>query len=110
MSRNGSRPRSWLSPGAVIATLAALAACAGCSHAPEAVTARATEDAGAAQAMNVAVVTPKREAVRKVTREPGQIEAFEATSLHAKVAGYVRSLAVDTGDAIQAGQVIAELG
>jgi RND family efflux transporter MFP subunit len=92
-----------------MATLAALAASTGCSRAPEAAAARASEGSGAAQVASVTVVTPKREAVRKVTREPGQIEAFEATSLHAKVGGYVRSLAVDTGDTIRAGQVIAEL-
>jgi RND family efflux transporter MFP subunit len=71
--------------------------------------ARATEVKTGSPAVSVSIVRPKRETIRKVTREPGQIEAFEKTELHAKVGGYVRSLAVDTGDRIQAGQVIAEL-
>jgi RND family efflux transporter MFP subunit len=89
--------------------LAALAACAGCDQMPETAAARAADEASGTPIVSVSTVIPKRETIRKLTREPGQIEAFETTSLHAKVGGYVRSIAVDTGDRIKAGQVIAEL-
>jgi HlyD family secretion protein len=80
----------------------------GCGPMPEAAAAQATGQPEA-PAISVRTVVLARATIRKVTREPGQIEAFEATSLHAKVAGYVKSLAADTGDRVRKGQVLAEL-
>jgi RND family efflux transporter MFP subunit len=47
--------------------------------------------------------------IRRTTEEPGQIEAAETTPLHAKLAGYVERVAVDIGDKVKKGQVLAEL-
>ncbi len=47
--------------------------------------------------------------MRRVVEEPGQVEAFEVTAIHAKVAGYVRSWSVNIGSKITKGQVMAEL-
>jgi multidrug efflux pump subunit AcrA (membrane-fusion protein) len=41
---------------------------------------------------------------------PGTLRANQQVTLHAKVAGHVKTIAVDTGDAVQAGQLDAGLG
>lgn len=93
--------------GLALLGLAAPPAC-GCGRAPE-VTAAQSEPAGPDVARVVTTATPERATIRLTTSEPGQIEAFETTAIHAKVAGYVASLAVDIGDRIEAGQPLAEL-
>src|SRR4051794_3544257 len=57
----------------------------------------------------VTTVTPARMTVRKMSEEPGQIEAIEVTPIHAKLAGYVQSVSVDIGDRVKKGQVMAVL-
>jgi HlyD family secretion protein len=57
----------------------------------------------------VTVVTPERMTIRRATEEPGQIEATETTPIYAKLPGYVESVAVDIGDKVQKGQVLATL-
>lgn len=57
----------------------------------------------------VATVSPERATIRRISEQPGQIEAAEVTPIHAKLAGYVQSVAVDIGDRVKAGQVMAEL-
>lgn len=57
----------------------------------------------------VAVTTPERAAIRREVSQPGQIEALETTGIHAKLAGYVSQVAVDIGDRVTSGQVLAEL-
>ena len=62
-----------------------------------------------AQAVRVAVVTPEKATIKRVVEQPAEFEAYETTPIHAKVAGYVKSVAVDIGDRVQAGQILAEL-
>ncbi|WP_435010719.1 efflux RND transporter periplasmic adaptor subunit [Tundrisphaera lichenicola] len=57
----------------------------------------------------VEVVRPERKTIRRVVEEPGQVEAFEVTAIHARVAGYVESWSVNIGSKITKGQVMAEL-
>lgn len=57
----------------------------------------------------VEVVHPERRTVRRVVSEPGQIQAFETTSIYAKISGHVANWAVNIGDRVKKGQVIAEL-
>src|SRR5436309_2911785 len=59
--------------------------------------------------MRVEVVRPERHTVRRTVAEPGQLQAYETTPVHAKVAGYVRAVSVNIGSAIKKGQVLAEL-
>ena len=40
---------------------------------------------------------PERGTIRRSTEQPGQIEAYEATPIHAKVSGYVEKWNVDIG-------------
>lgn len=57
----------------------------------------------------VSVVRPRRaDAVRSITL-PGDLVGFYEAALHAKVSGYLTSVAVDKGDAVRRGQVLAEI-
>src|SRR6185312_12898471 len=40
---------------------------------------------------------------------PGQIKAYQEAILTAKVAGYLRSIPVDKGDKVKAGELIADI-
>ncbi|WP_168221691.1 efflux RND transporter periplasmic adaptor subunit [Aquisphaera giovannonii] len=57
----------------------------------------------------VVTVAPERRAMRRLSEQPGQIEAVEVTPIHAKVSGYVASVAVDIGDRLKKGQLMAEI-
>ena len=41
--------------------------------------------------------------------EPGELQAFETTAIHAKIAGYVKNWTVNIGAAVKKGQILAEL-
>ncbi|CAN5826747.1 efflux RND transporter periplasmic adaptor subunit [soil metagenome] len=94
----GLRWSRWATLGLAFALLA------GCEPATEATTARSKT-----QVVRIATVVPERATIRRTTREPGQVEAFERTDIHAKIAGYIRELNVDIGDRIESGQLLAEL-
>ena len=55
------------------------------------------------------VTSPRRGDIHRFVTLPGSLRANQQVTLHAKVAGYLRSISVDRGDAVKAGQVIAEL-
>ena len=57
----------------------------------------------------VDVVRLERRTIRRTTQQPGQIEAYEVTPIHAKVSGYVQKWNVDIGDKVKQGQVLAVL-
>ena len=71
--------------------------------------------------MRVTPIKPARKTLVRVTEQPGQIEAFEETAIHAKLAGFVKKVHVDIGDKVtgparvssdqpeQPGQILAEL-
>ena len=84
------------------------AALAGCERPIAATTGRAEAKAGPPVA-RVEVVKAGRQAIRRVVEEPGQVEAFEVTAVHARVAGYVKSWSVNIGSKVAKGQVMAEL-
>jgi multidrug efflux pump subunit AcrA (membrane-fusion protein) len=57
----------------------------------------------------VQVITPKRSAASSALQLPGNVQAFQEASIHARTSGYVRRRLVDVGDRVQAGQVLAEI-
>ncbi len=71
--------------------------------------------------MRVTPIKPTRKTLVRITAQPGQIEAFEETAIHAKLAGFVKKVHVDIGDRVtgpsrvstdqpeQPGQILAEL-
>lgn len=57
----------------------------------------------------VAAANPVRKTLSLTTTQPGRIEAFETTPLHAKVAGYVEAVLADIGDKVSKDQVLVRL-
>ncbi len=57
----------------------------------------------------VQTIHPKRgEIVRRITL-PGNVLAYQAATLYAKVAGYLKSINVDKGDSVKEGDLLAEI-
>jgi RND family efflux transporter MFP subunit len=63
----------------------------------------------AAAAPEVVVTTPRRGDIHRFVTLPGTLRANQQVTLHAKVAGYLKSISVDKGDTVKAGQVLAEI-
>lgn len=71
--------------------------------------------------MRVTPIKPAHKPLVRLIEYPGQIEAFEQTAIHAKLAGFVKKVHVDIGDNVtgpsrvstgqpeQPGQILAEL-
>jgi membrane fusion protein (multidrug efflux system) len=57
----------------------------------------------------VQVTQPKRGPITRSVTLPAVIRADQQVTLYAKVAGYVKSIAVDRGDAVKTGDVLAEI-
>jgi membrane fusion protein, multidrug efflux system len=99
-------PRPTLSPRllASLAALVALVALAGCGGPT------AEEPQKAAPPVAVQTVVPKRgEITRSITLPSFRILALQEATLYAKVSGYLKTLTVDKGDAVKAGQLLAEI-
>jgi len=78
----------------------------GCGHKP------ATEKQNAEKAATILLVVagkPQRKTLTLTTTQPGRIEAFEETPLHAKTAGYVDEVLVDIGDVVKKDQTLIKL-
>src|SRR5438270_4935500 len=88
----------------MLAILAAMVA--GCERPSEGEGGRAGT---ASPVARVEVVRPERQTVRRTVGEPGQLRAFEAADIHARLPGYVRRWTVNIGDSVKKGQVLAEL-
>jgi HlyD family secretion protein len=58
---------------------------------------------------SVEVVHPERHTIRRSVGEPGELEAFETTAIHAKIAGYIKNWTVNIGAAVKKCQILAEL-
>src|SRR5437870_3863917 len=60
--------------------------------------------------VNVQTVVPKRgEIGRSITLPTFRVLALQEATLYAKVSGYLKTLAVDKGDAVKQGQLLAEI-
>ena len=64
---------------------------------------------GAPTAPALKVATPTRGDVHRFVVQPGTIRALQQTTLYAKIPGYLKSIAVDKGDTVKAGDVLAQL-
>ncbi|MEY4941312.1 MAG: hypothetical protein RIQ93_3047 [Verrucomicrobiota bacterium] len=63
----------------------------------------------AATAPEVSVTNPRRGDIYRYVALPGTLRANQQVTLHAKVAGYLKAIAVDKGDAVKPGQLLAEI-
>src|SRR5438128_303220 len=91
----------WVRPAVVFIGLGVGAAAAACSQ-PRAVS--VTSDSP-----TVAVAKVTRGDVSQVLSIAAAFRHFQEIDVHAKVAGYVRSIYVDVGDRVRAGQLLAVL-
>ena len=57
----------------------------------------------------VVVATPQRGTIARSLALPGDLVGYYQSPLYAKVTGYVKSISVDKGDWVKAGQVLAEI-
>lgn len=88
-----------------LALVALLGAAAGCSRTS---TAQPVPTPAAAPAQaTVNTVKPEKKTVRRSIAQPGQIEAFQQTPLHAKISGFVQEVRSDIGDVVENGQTLA---
>lgn len=60
-------------------------------------------------AAQVHLVRPARRSVNRTISLPANVEALEQSPVYARVSGYVSRVAVDIGDRVEAGQVLAAL-
>jgi HlyD family secretion protein len=93
-----------------LSLMAASIALTGCTR-----TSPSSSSAGTSPAAAFTVVHPQKKALPKVIEQPGTVHAYESTPLYAKLAGFVKKVNVDIGDAVEGptesgpGTVLAEL-
>src|SRR2546430_10377402 len=58
---------------------------------------------------NVQVVRPHIGEISRSITLPAEIKAYQQATLYAKVAGYLKTIAVDKGDEVKAGDLLAEI-
>src|SRR5258707_488098 len=71
--------------------------------------ARRNEAADAPKPIEVKVVHPTRGEIIRYVKLPGTIRANQQATIYAKVAGYLKTISVDKGDRVQAGQSLGEI-
>ena len=57
----------------------------------------------------VHVTHPRKGQITRIVTLPGEIKAYQQATLYAKVGGYLKSIAVDKGDDVKEGAVLAEI-
>ena len=72
-------------------------------------TASAADDDDADIAISVRTITPSSGTVSLSTTQPASVHPYQEADLAARVSGYVKSVAVDIGDEVKAGDVLAEI-
>lgn len=65
--------------------------------------------AAIAEPLSLPAAEPARGDVIRYVTLPGRIQANRETILHAKVSGYLKSLSVDAGDRVEAGQTLGQI-
>lgn len=90
------------------ALLLAGALLAGCDRSG-ASTGVATDAAKAVSEKRVVVVKPTRGPIARAVTQPANVMALNEATLYAQVAGYMLDIAVDKGDPVEKGQVLATI-
>jgi RND family efflux transporter MFP subunit len=90
---------------AVVATLFLAPLLAGCSG--RALGEAAPAASRTSDARPVGVVSPMEGDVARTITQPATLQGIEEAMLYAKTAGYLKSISVDKGDRVRAGQVLA---
>jgi multidrug efflux pump subunit AcrA (membrane-fusion protein) len=82
----------------------------GCGHSRESQSPgshTARDEAG--KTAGIRVVHPEKRDIRMQVVQPGTIEAFEATPVYSRIAGYVEKYNYNIGDRLKAGDVLLEM-
>lgn len=102
----------WWVPTALLATGLAVGALVYLKGPRPGSVARAAEGVagtGQPEGIRVEVVQPQQGGLRRLSEQPGTVQAFESAQLYAGVAGYLKTQTVDIGDQVKKGQVLARL-
>jgi membrane fusion protein (multidrug efflux system) len=67
------------------------------------------EEKKAAPPVAVKLIQPHRGDITRSVTLPGNVTANQQAALYAKVAGYLKTITVDKGDAVKAGDLLAEI-
>jgi RND family efflux transporter MFP subunit len=94
--------RFWLAAAAPLALTALAGAACSSSHA-------SAQRADASSAPSVAVARVMRGDIAQSLTIAAEFRPFQEIEVHAKVAGYLKSISVDVGDRVKAGQLLAVL-
>jgi membrane fusion protein (multidrug efflux system) len=94
------KPVKTLSP--ILLLVGAALAMAGCTR-------RQLSPTSMSQVPVVVVSSPHRGAIARKLTLPGDLAGYYQSSLYAKVTGYLKTISVDKGDWVKAGQVLAEI-
>ncbi len=87
------------------ALIAATFALSGCNRAA------GSKDPAASPAapVNVQLIHPRRGEITRSVTLPGNVAAWQQATLYAKVGGYLKTIAVDKGDEVKAGDLLADI-
>ncbi len=80
----------------------------GCADPGRTATAQKADPNGAV-AVDVEVITPSGETVSRQVELPARIEAFQQATVYSRVSGYLSRIAVDIGDRVSEGQLLAKI-
>lgn len=102
-SNAARQPHHLMKPHALIACLPlVLAACDRASS-------DTTAAAPAAAATTVRTIHPESGGITRTLRLPGNVRAWQETTVHAKIAGYLKAIHADIGDSVKQGDLLAEI-
>ena len=59
--------------------------------------------------LEVKTTRPSRGPITRSITLPGEVKAYQEATLYAKVPGYLKSIAVDKGDPVKEGSILAEI-
>ena len=99
------RPRSACSCAALALAFTGL----GCSSGSLGRADASADEPATAQALDVEVVSPARGDIVRTISLPASVEADQQATLYSKVSGYLESIAVDIGDRVSQGQLLAKI-
>ena len=99
--------KTQLHPDVGVRAPAVPAACSRCARGLAAAFAIIAAPLFAADPPAVRIATPTRGDVHRFVTQPGTIRPLQQATLYAKVPGYLKSIAVDKGDAVKAGATLA---
>jgi RND family efflux transporter MFP subunit len=100
------KTKAWIAGGLLVAILMAWAVVS--RHGKAEADGSETE-AGTGVALSAAVVRVQRGAIENSLTISGEFKPFQDVDVHAKVAGYIKTIYVDVGDHVNTGQTLAVL-